>query len=739
MNPLNFLSIRQKFAVIGIGLTIPIVMLVTLLINEKNIAIGFAQKEIQGLEYLQPLRGLLQHIVEHRGMTHAYLSGEIGMNEGLTRKRGEIDSDFKAVMVMQTKYAQGLDTSLQWQAVQDGWGGLKDIRFNDDATSVFTQHTDLIAEILELMFHVGDTSNMILDSALDSYYLMDLIVKNIPILVEELGVYRGLSAGIAARGAIVAEEQVSLLHLNRKIDTAVESIKRNLGVVLKYNPSLESGLRPLLNTFESVNRDFLRLVDDELIRAPSIDVSAEKIFDAGTDAIEKDFGLYDAASPVLKELISKRIDALAKAKQNMLIAVGICMILSLVIAVYITDMVVNAITKAVNIAKSVTEGDLSTRIECRSRDEAGQLMQALQRMQNHLRHVNEVGRVISAIANGNLTSKITDHFQGTYADLKHNTNTTVDRLTDIVSQIKDAVDSTYTGATEIAQGNQDLAQRTEAQAASLEQTAASMEQMTVSVKQNAEYARQASELANDARRQAEQGGHTMQHMIAAMDEIDTSSHKISEIITVINGIAEQTNLLALNAAIEAARAGEAGHGFAVVAEEVRDLAQRSAKAAHEINHLIQDGVGKTTEGTKLVSESGQILSEIINVVTQVSNIVSEIAAASKEQSLGINQVNTAVTQMDEMTQQNAALVEQTATASQTMGEQVKGLHELVEFFTLKQSAQLKKMRSNSVGTHTEQASSGRLRASTVSAKASRHVEALNLSSSSGSDKDRDEF
>jgi methyl-accepting chemotaxis protein len=714
-------------------------MLVTLLINEKNIAIEFAQKEIQGLEYLEPFRGLLLHIAEHRDITHAYLSGETGMHERLIRKRGEIESNIQAARVVQTKYAQGLNPNLHWLAVQDGWRGLKDIRSNDDAITVFTQHTELISEILALMAHVGDASNMILDPALDGHYLMNLVVNHIPMLVEELGVYRGRSAGIAARGSVFSEEQVYLLYLREKTDTAVKSIKRDLGVVFQYNSSLEPELRPLLNTIELVIRDFLRLVDDELIRVDSIDVSSEIIFDSGTDAIENGFVLYDAASTVLNGLISKRIDALVQAKYNMLIAVGIYLILFVVIAIYITGMIVNAITKAANVAKNVIAGNLNTRIECRSIDETGQLMQALQRMQNQLRHVNEVGRVISAIANGNLTSKITDHFQGTFADLKQDTNTTVDRLTDIVSQIKDAVDSTYTGATEIAQGNQDLAQRTEAQAASLEQTAASMEQMTVSVKQNAKYARQASELANDARQQAEQGGQTMQQMIAAMDEIDTASHKISEIITVINGIAEQTNLLALNAAIEAARAGEAGHGFAVVAEEVRDLAQRSAKAANEINHLIQDGVGKTTEGTKLVSESGQVLSEIINVVTQVSKIVSEIAAASQEQSLGISQVNTTVTQMDEMTQQNAALVEQTATASQTMGEQVKSLHELVDFFTLEPSAKLKMMRSNSVGIYSKHTSSGGLRASTVSAKAARPVEALKLSRSSSSDKDWDEF
>jgi methyl-accepting chemotaxis protein len=207
-----------------------------------------------------------------------------------------------------------------------------------------------------------------------------------------------------------------------------------------------------------------------------------------------------------------------------------------------------------------------------------------------------------------------------------------------------------------------------------------MNEMTNTVRQNADFAREANKLSFSASEQAEKGGAVVENAIVSMGEITASSKKIADITGVIDEIAFQTNLLALNAAVEAARAGEQGRGFAVVASEVRNLAGRSATAAKEIKELIEDSVAKVDEGSRLVNESGQSLEMIRDSVKKASDIVAEIAAASEEQSTGIAQVNDAVGQMDEMTQQNAALVEQAASASEIMGEEARGLNELVSFF-----------------------------------------------------------
>ncbi|MGZ5053202.1 MAG: methyl-accepting chemotaxis protein, partial [Methylobacter sp.] len=237
-----------------------------------------------------------------------------------------------------------------------------------------------------------------------------------------------------------------------------------------------------------------------------------------------------------------------------------------------------------------------------------------------------------------------------------------------------------TAAQEIAAGNNNLSHRTEEQAASLEQTAASMEELTSAVKHNAANAHHANQLAVDASNIAGKGVEAFDQVATTMNDINESSHKIGNIISVIDDIAFQTNILALNAAVEAARAGEQGRGFAVVAVEVRNLAQRAATAAGEIKDLINDSLDKVSGGSQLVTQAGLTMEEIVNSIRGVTDMMAEITAASAEQSSGIEQINQAIAQMDDVTQQNAALVEQAAAAAESLEEQAHNLSGTVDGF-----------------------------------------------------------
>ena len=296
--------------------------------------------------------------------------------------------------------------------------------------------------------------------------------------------------------------------------------------------------------------------------------------------------------------------------------------------------------------------------------------------------LNEVVRVLGALSRGDLTEKITNDYSGTFGQLKDDANATVDKLQEIVNNIKDATNNINTGAKEIAAGNNDLSHRTEEQAASLEQTAASMEELTSTVQANTANAKQANELAVGASDIAGKGVKVVSEVVTTMDDINTASRKIVDIISVIDDIAFQTNILALNAAVEAARAGEQGRGFAVVAVEVRNLAQRAAAAAGEIKSLIGDSVDKVADGTKLAAQAGLTMEEIVNAVHGVTRMMAEISAASIEQTSGIEQVNQAITQMDDVTQQNAALVEQAAAAAESLEEQAQNLVITVSSFKI---------------------------------------------------------
>ncbi|HYD63205.1 MAG TPA: methyl-accepting chemotaxis protein [Noviherbaspirillum sp.] len=312
--------------------------------------------------------------------------------------------------------------------------------------------------------------------------------------------------------------------------------------------------------------------------------------------------------------------------------------LGTVICIWLLRAIARPLTDAVGVAKAVAAGDLTKRIEVKTSDETGQLLQSLKDM-------NE-------------------------------------SLVRIVSEVRGGTETIATASRQIAAGNLDLSARTETQASSLEETASSMEELTSTVKQNADSAYQANQLAASASEVAVKGGAVVAEVVQTMGSINESAKKIVDIIGVIDSIAFQTNILALNAAVEAARAGEQGKGFAVVATEVRQLAQRSAAAAKEIKMLIDDSVEKVDTGARLVDQAGATMKEIVDSVKRVTDIMSEISVASKEQTDGIQQVNQAINQMDEVTQQNAALVEEAAAAASSMQDQAANLSHVVSVFKL---------------------------------------------------------
>ncbi|KHN51472.1 methyl-accepting chemotaxis protein [Pectobacterium fontis] len=426
------------------------------------------------------------------------------------------------------------------------------------------------------------------------------------------------------RGLLLATNKESEEKLTDAINAAQTSLTFLYQSLSAEQRETLTPVLTIMNNYEEQILSYMPAYQEEMAQAQQMQVVAEQ--------------LNDVAKSLLSNQLVASQDSIRNATLQMGIAALITLLLGLLISWFISRQITTPLGNTLDMAEKIATGDLTMSINTTRKDELGQLMSAMSKMNDNL-------------------------------------HTMIDDIRVGVSQISNA-------SGEIVAGNTDLSSRTEQQAAAVEQTAASMEQLTATVKQNADNAHHANKLAISASQTAKQGGEQVNNVVQTMTAIENSSKRIAEITSVINSIAFQTNILALNAAVEAARAGEQGRGFAVVASEVRNLAQRSSQAAKEIEGLISESVNQVSHGATLVGNAGKTMNDIVTSITQVHDIMGEIATASDEQSRGISQVSQAIVEMDSTTQQNAALVEQSSAAADSLEEQAKLLKQAVSVFRL---------------------------------------------------------
>ena len=436
-------------------------------------------------------------------------------------------------------------------------------------------------------------------------------------------------------------------------ESLAKTFAEDIDISVKKGSELQNALEPLLTSdaekeiFKSIKTLREKYQRDKVLAMKAkLDGNSEESSRIYNELFVPDSKKYKAQLEKFLSFQRKSIDQTGREVAQlyshnfnlMVLLGGLLVAFGVVCAILISRSITRPLGAAIKVAQTVASGNLSSRIEVKTTDETGQLMQALKDMN--------------------------------------------DSLLTVVGDVRIGTDAIAAASSQIASGNQDLSSRTEQQASSLEETAASMEQLTSTVKQNADNARQASRLAVSASGVAIKGGGVVSQVVETMGAINMSARKIVDIIGVIDSIAFQTNILALNAAVEAARAGDQGRGFAVVASEVRNLAHRSAAAAKEIKTLIDDSVEKVDIGVRLVDQAGITMGDIVDSVKRVTDIMSEIAAASEEQTAGIELVNQAIMQMDQVTQQNAALVEEAAAAAASLQDQADNLVQVVSVFSV---------------------------------------------------------
>ncbi len=429
--------------------------------------------------------------------------------------------------------------------------------------------------------------------------------------------------------------------------------------------------------------------------------------------------LMEIADAGIKQADENITETNTSAQRLIAAALIVIVLLSVAAGVLITRSITRPLGEAVLVANTLEAGDLSVQIRTTARDETGQLLQAMRSMVDKLTRVidgqrrvmeaanhgnfdsrieleglqgfqkdmgeglnqlvattgasiDDVVRIMGAISEGDLTRRIDKQYEGAFGKLKEYANGTVDKLSQVVSEVNGGAEALASASEEVSSTAQSLSQAASEQAAGVEETSASIEQMTASIAQNTENAKVTDGMAGKAAQEATEGGEAVKSTVTAMNQI-------AKKIGIIDDIAYQTNLLALNAAIEAARAGEHGKGFAVVAAEVRKLAERSQVAAQEIGEVASNSV-------ELAEKAGKLLDEMVPNIRKTSDLVQEITAASEEQSSGVGQINAAVSQLSQTTQQNASSSEELAATAEEMSSQAEQLQQLMAFFKLEGAA-----------------------------------------------------
>ena len=629
------LSFPKKFLLVSIFLLMPLLLARYFLSSEIDSQIEQANRARRGLAQIQPCLTLLPLLQRHRGLSHGILSGEQAFKAEWLKNQGDIDRAF-AQLNDYAKSARGeYFAEEKLRALRQKWNALKSIDAEAGAAKAFQARSVMINDLLTIIRSIAIESSLVFDLNNSSFHLVALLSDKLPRLQETIAQARGLSAGLAAKKSMNADERSQLSILTMLSVAALPDAQAVLAVAFKEATKLEVRLGEVAKSLLLIE-PYVQALNTSFLNAFTIKSAATETFALGTKVVEPLAQFNRAVSPVIEDLLQQRIQTVS----NKMLWRDLAGFLSIAIAAYLLGALFWATKSSIGFlhktVSHITDGDLTSDIQMRGRDEIADLMGRLQTMQ-------------SSLAN-------------------------------MVKDVNESAEMVFLASSQIVNGTEDLADRTATQSSNLEQTSASMSVLTSSVANNTQGAQDANDLAKGAEHVALEGRESMRSVAQTMSEISQSAKRIESIVGVIDGSAFQTNILALNAAVEAARAGEQGRGFGVVAAEIRQLASRVTASAKEIKDLIHESAHKIDGGTRLVDMASKTIQETAISIQRVSQINREIATASNEQRMGIDQVSQSVLLMNDSNMQNANLVDETNAAAASLRDQADALVRIVGRF-----------------------------------------------------------
>ncbi len=661
MGRLNYL---QKFTLIFVLFLLPLGLVTAHLFSVIGTELDFLQGEQRGVAYLKGTRPLMERIPQYRGMTNVLLNGDRSILPRLQQKRREVEQAFDQLEKVDQELGSALGTGERVTRLRRHWDELVTMSEESDAKEAFTGYTDLIDELIELITHIGDTSSLILDPELDSYYLMDMLILRLPPLTNYAGEIRGLASGIAARHTITPSEQMRLAVLLDRVREGMAGLEHGIAVISEHNPVVAGTLREFAHGAIGESRKFSALVKDEILERDIPAVDPQKVFDQGTRSIGASFALYDAARDALDGILAMRVEGRESDRNAYLIVTAAVLLLLVLLFAGFYRGVSGGIHVISLATEQLAEGDLGARVELDTRDELQVIARSVNRMaENFARAIGAISASSEQVA------------------------AAAEELSAITDQASHAMHE--------QQG------QTEQVATAMNEMSAASQEVSGNIMEAANAAREANRETASSRELVEQAVQAMESLAGQVEQaagvirqLEEDSEEINTVLDVIKGVADQTNLLALNAAIEAARAGEHGRGFAVVADEVRSLAGRTQESTKEINQVIEklqagtreavaamnDGLHQAQQVVQQATQAGDSLNTISSAVESISTMSEQIASAAEQQSTTAEEINRNLVMLAENITEVATGSQQTTTASEELTQLAAELQEQVTKF-----------------------------------------------------------